>query len=175
MFQNFEIKARYDKLDFAEKQAVSIGADLLGIDHQTDTYFTTRMGRFKLRNTTLSQPYLIPYLRSSEKDIKLSRYEKIPVENPESVKYLFTQLLGRELEIRKKRKIYIFENVRIHLDEVEELGTFIELESVFDPDKSDERLEKKKINRLMELFEINNDSLLSLSYYELIREYREKS
>ena len=175
MFQNFEIKASYDNHKFAEKQARKIGARLLGTDYQVDTYFSTRKGKLKLRETSLSLPYLIPYLRPSEKNIKLSNYEKINIEDAESVKYLFSELLGKELQVRKKRIIYIYENVRIHLDVVEDLGSFIELEAVFDHRESSEAIEKEKINRLMDVFKIKNDKLQSSSYYELIQESREKN
>lgn len=174
MYQNYEIKVRYENLKFAEKQAIMADANLLGIDHQRDTYFVTGKGRLKLRFSDLSEPYLIPYLREDQKGIKLSRYEKIPVENADSVREIFASLLGVEMEIRKTRTIYIYENVRIHLDKVEKLGSFIELEAVFNPTESDEESEKMKINHLMNLFEINSKDLLADSYYDLMREENEK-
>ena len=97
-----------------------------------DTYFRTRAGRLKLRESSLSGGELIPYLRPDAGGARRSDYRVIPVDDPPGVKALLTELLGVHRVVVKQREIFLAGNVRIHLDRVEGLGTFLELEAVFD-------------------------------------------
>lgn len=167
MSKNIEIKACYDDLDFAGSQARKLNCELVGRDAQTDTYFNTSNGRFKLRESTLSGSYLVPYLRPDSAEAKESDYLKIPVDEPQKVKEIFSKIWGIRCVVEKVRKIYLYQNVRIHLDTVSELGTFIELEAVCN-DRSDPERERKKIEYLSDLFKIKKSDLLSGSYSEMI-------
>ena len=137
MAKNLEIKAFCPDLEQTELIVKKIASEYLGLDTQTDTYFYTKNGKFKLRESSLSGSYLIPYLRPDQTDAKLSMYAKIDIQDAVNVKSLFEQLLGIQSIVKKKRAIYLYENVLIHLDEVEGLGTFIEFEAVFDQVVSD--------------------------------------
>ncbi|MCK5032879.1 MAG: class IV adenylate cyclase [Calditrichia bacterium] len=168
MANNLEIKATCPNLLETESIVKKIATEYKGIDSQIDTYFNTNTGRFKLRESSLSGSYLIPYIRPDKTETKLSLYDKIIVSDSENVKSLFTQLLGIHCVVKKKRIIYLYENVRIHLDQVENLGTFIEFEAVFDEINKDEKEQKKKISYLMQQLRIKKGMLIASSYEQLL-------
>jgi predicted adenylyl cyclase CyaB len=70
--------------------------------------------------------------------------------------------------IEKSREIFLYENVRIHLDEVKELGNFLEFEAVMDEKYNNKEAETEKVKYLMEKLEINNEDLISESYENLL-------
>ncbi len=164
--KNIEIKAKYLDLETGRKIAEAIGAKYIGCDHQIDTYFKTPAGRFKLRESSISGAYLVPYVRDNQKNAKASHYVIIPVVNAGEIKNIFSQILGVDSVVEKKRYIYLDDNLRIHLDNVKGIGTFFELEAVCD-NNSDVNMETKKVNELLGLFHIKNEDLLSGSYREM--------
>ena len=168
MAKNLEIKAFCSDLEKTELIVKEIATDFLGKDFQTDTYFMTKNGRFKLRESLLSGSYLIPYIRPNQTDVKLSQYAKINVKDSENVKSLFKKILGIHCVVKKNRSIYLYKNVRIHLDNVNELGTFIEFEAVFDGKNSDEKKEQKKLDYLMKKLNVGIDELSDVSYENLL-------
>jgi len=171
MAKNLEIKAFCSDLERTESIVKKIATEYLGLDTQTDTYFYTKNGRFKLRESSQSGSYLIPYLRLDQTDAKVSMYAKIDIENNSNVKSLFEEILGVQSLVKKKRTIYLYENVRIHLDEVEGLGTFIEFEAVFDDkDNCDEEKQKAKVDYLMQKLDIKKDMLIAVSYENLLKD-----
>ena len=97
-------------------------------------------------------------------------YEKIDVENAQNVKSIFENLLGIDVIVKKKRKIYLFKNVRIHLDEISNLGSFIEFEAVFDKSNSNEKEENEKINFLLKYLDVKQEDLISKSYENLMKD-----
>jgi predicted adenylyl cyclase CyaB len=169
MSKNLEIKARCPNPDKIESLIKKITPSFLGTDHQTDTYFHTKNGRFKLRESTLSGSYLIPYIREDQTQAKLSMYARIPVDDAQNVKSLFENLLGIELVVKKRRKIFLYKNVRIHLDEVDNLGTFIEFEAVLEEENSNPEEEYEKIDFLLKYLMINEKDLIASSYQNLMK------
>jgi len=169
MAKNLEIKAFCYDLEKTELIVKEIATDFLGKDSQTDTYFSTKSGRFKLRESLISGSYLIPYIRPDQANAKLSQYAKINITDSENVKSLFEQLLGIHCIVKKERSIYLYKNVRIHLDKVEQLGTFIEFEAVYNGNDSEEKKEQKKLDYLMEKLKLNKDSLIDVSYENLLK------
>ena len=72
--------------------------------------------------------------------------------------------------IEKKREIYLYENVRIHLDEVKELGNFLEFEAVMDEKYSNKEVETGKVKYLMEKLGVKNEDLIGESYENILLE-----
>ncbi len=166
---NIEIKAHLADIDNAHKIANELDTKLVGIDHQVDTYFKVPQGRMKLRESSLSGATLIPYLRSNQKGPKKSLYALLKSDRPETSKSILTEIFGVEKIVKKERAIYLYENVRIHLDTVEGLGTFLEFEAVYNDDTKEAQLrEQKKVDELMNKFLITKESLLTNSYGELV-------
>ncbi|HBQ20684.1 MAG: hypothetical protein A2Z91_06675 [Deltaproteobacteria bacterium GWA2_38_16] len=165
---NIEIKARHQNLLRAREIAIKLNAKREGIDLQTDTYFKTQGGRLKLRESSLKGARLIPYVRTDQIGPKLSQYLLVPIEQPQIFKNLLKEILGIEVIVKKEREIYLIGNVRVHLDSVENLGSFIEFEAVFD-DVSEEiyKVEVEKVNKLIQDFKIKETDLIKGSYREL--------
>ena len=165
---NVEIKARCEDLAAARERAVRLATDYVGVDHQVDTYFVTRSGRLKLRESSLSGGQLVPYLRPDQTGPRRSDYRIVPVPDPAGTKALLTQILGLHRVVDKQREIFLVDNVRIHLDRVEGLGTFLELEAVFDGDAAAEAEERRKVERLMLELGVDPGDLVATSYEALL-------
>jgi adenylate cyclase class IV len=133
MAENFEAKFDCDDLEEVERLAKRLGATFAGELVQTDTYFRVPEGRLKIRQQRSPEPYaeLIAYFREDSPQIRLSRYERTPLPDPQKV---LVPLIGRHGEpyaiVRKRRRLYLLESARIHLDRVEDLGEFVEIEVV---------------------------------------------
>jgi predicted adenylyl cyclase CyaB len=165
---NFEIKARCADLDAARERALHVATEHVGVDHQVDTYFVTRSGRLKLRESSLSGAHLVPYLRPDQKGPRRSDYRIVPVPDAEGTKALLSEILGVHRVVAKQREIFLVDNVRIHLDRVEGLGTFLELEAIFDGDASAEAAEQRKVEDLMKELGVAESDLVATSYEALL-------
>jgi adenylate cyclase class IV len=95
---------------------------------QEDVFFNCPEGRLKLRIIEGGESYLIFYRRSDQKGPKSSVYYPSPVKDPRSMQALLAAAIGRGKTVRKKRSLFLSGPTRIHFDEVEGLGRFIELE-----------------------------------------------
>lgn len=164
MRANLEIKARCGDLAAARRVAQRLATRHIGVDHQVDTYFCTRVGRLKLRESSLEGGQLVPYLRPDARGPKRADYQVIPVVDAADLKELLGEMLGVHRVVRKQREIFLHENVRIHLDRVERLGEFVELEAVFDGSPAAEVEQRDKVDYLMEEFGIAPGDLLATSY-----------
>jgi predicted adenylyl cyclase CyaB len=168
--RNIEIKARYADLKKGRKTAERLGARLAGIDRQTDTYFRVPTGRLKVRESSLKGGELIPYLRPEEGGPKACDYAVIPLENPVKTVELLGAILGVSVVVKKVRAIYLLENVRIHLDDVEGLGRFLEFEAVCASGGEDEeRRNRERVSALLWEFGIEDSDLVEGSYHELVK------
>ena len=167
MAANIELKARCADLDAARAAAVSLGAEPQGVERQTDTFFVTSRGRLKLRESDRRGATLIPYLRPDARSAKQSDYLVLPLDDPTLAKRLFGHALGIAGVVRKRRELLLLDNVRIHLDRVEGLGTFIEFEAVLSPDTTSEA-EHGKLRQLMGSFGIRDEDLQSQAYIDLL-------
>jgi adenylate cyclase class 2 len=165
---NFELKARCADLALARERARAVATRWLGIDQQVDTYFATAAGRLKLRESSLSGAQLVPYLRPDAPQARRSDYVVIPLPEPERTKHLLVELLGVHRIVRKVREIGLFENVRIHLDQVEGLGDFVELEAVWDGGGAGEADQRRKVAFLRTCLAIRDGDLVGASYEGLL-------
>lgn len=169
---NVEIKARCPDPAAARRAAASVATERVGLDRQVDTYFRTREGRLKLRESSLSGGQLVPYLRPDAGAARRSDYRVVPVDDPPGLKALLARILGVECVVEKEREIWLCENVRIHLDRVEGLGDFVELEAVFDGSPEDEAEQHRKVERLMAALGVSPEALVPVSYENLVRDAR---
>jgi homotetrameric cytidine deaminase len=159
--RNVELKALDP--DPARSLAVchELGAEDKGILRQRDTYFRTRSGRLKLREQEPGGATLIQYDRPDAADARESRYRLTMVPEPDELRASLDAALGTLVVVDKQRHLLLWEGVRIHLDTVEGLGTFVELEGVAPPE-SDLSAEEEKVARLREALGI--EEVLTDSY-----------
>ena len=150
---NVEIKARCDDHDKIREILNSKGADFKGTDHQIDTYFKVPADRLKLREGNIEN-YLIFYERENQDGPKQSKVVLFENKPGSPLKEILTKSLGILAVVDKKREIYFIENVKFHIDTVENLGTFMEIEAI----DSDGTIGKDKLQeqcqRYMDLFDI---------------------
>ena len=98
---------------------------------------------------------------------RLSAYHLVPVADAPALKAALAAALGVRGEVRKRRDIYLWHNVRIHLDEVAGLGTFVEFEAVLGSDE-DETQAPDRLTRLCQELAISSAAHVALSYAELL-------
>ena len=130
--------------------------------------FRTRRGRLKLRESSLSGGQLIPYLRPDRTGPARSEYRLVPVGDPAGLKALLAEILGVHKVVAKRREIWLWRSVRIHLDEVDGLGSFLELEAVFDGSRSGEHAGRREVDLLLAELGVDAGELLAESYEQLV-------
>lgn len=167
--RNVELKAIDLRPDRTLERALSLGARDRGVLVQRDTYFTVAHGRLKLREEEPGDgAHLIAYTRPDDDPaVRVSDYRVVPVAEPRLLCEALEAALGVRRVIAKRRRLLTWEQVRLHLDEVEGLGTFLELEAVERPG-SDLKRERARVAQLREVLEIADDRLLEGSYAELL-------
>lgn len=168
-FINIEIKARTTQADFIRDYLRKAGADYKGTDVQTDTYFKAPSGRLKLRQGKIENN-LIYYDRPNQEGPKQSDFLLQPVQDSEGLKTILTKALGIKVTVTKTREIYYIQNIKFHIDQLEGLGSFVEIEAGNKlADLSVEELHEQ-CRFYMQEFGIKDEDLLSHSYSDMLLE-----
>jgi predicted adenylyl cyclase CyaB len=165
---NVEIKAR--AADFVKQQAIaeSLAAGGPELIVQRDTFFYVPHGRLKLREFAHGSGELIQYTRVDQTTAKISTYTRVETAAPDLLRQTLAAALGVRGEIRKRRWLYLVGQTRIHFDEVQGLGRFIELEVVLHAGQS--VAEGQHIaDALMVELGITNEDLIEQAYIDLLR------
>ncbi|MEA3441261.1 MAG: class IV adenylate cyclase [Chloroflexota bacterium] len=166
---NIEIKARisnFQEIKALIEQNTPITPLVL---EQEDTFFNTPSGRLKLRQQSVIDGQLIYYERADQMGPKLSEYYIYRTSEPDALRYVLTESLGVRGVVRKRRMVYTIGNVRIHLDNVEGLGNFLELEIVLDEGVQRETGVRQAESWISKLA-IHQDDLIESAYIDLIVE-----
>ena len=167
MPMNIEIKAKAGdwEAQLAQSRAMSQREELL---LQEDTFFKCGAGRLKLRDVGAGgESYLIFYQRADQAGPKSSMYDTSPVKDPASMKELLRRSLGADLTVTKKRTVFLSGQTRIHFDEVEGLGRFIEIEVCLKPGQS-EREGLALAKEFMARLQIADSDLLEEAYIDML-------
>lgn len=168
MSANLEIKAPVPDPVAFRVRAEGLATEIVGIDDQVDTYFRVPSGRLKLRESSLLGGQLVPYMRPNDDGPRRADYQLLPVDDPAGLKALLTEMLGLHCVVKKRREIWLVDNVRIHLDAVEGLGAFMELEAAFDGSPAAEAEQQKKVAYLMKELGVAEGDLIATSYEALL-------
>ena len=167
MAENIEIKARVTDWEGLFQRAQAIADYGPEIIHQTDTFFHCKTGRLKLRVFKDGSGELIRYQRPDTTGPKTSDYEIYKSADPASLKQLLTASNGLRAVVIKERTLFLAGQTRIHLDRVEGLGTFMELEVVLHDDQTTE--EGQAIaEELMRVLKIESKDLIDRAYVDLL-------
>ena len=156
--RNLEIKARDADPRRSLEAALALGADDQGELTQRDTYFAGARGRLKLRQQTPGEAELIQYRRPDEAGPRVSEFRLVPVGDVAALEQALDAALGTLVVVEKRRRLLLWEGVRIHLDGVAGLGTYLELEAPEDG--------AEKIDKLRETLQIGD--LIAGSYSDLL-------
>jgi adenylate cyclase, class 2 len=161
--RNVELKATDPDPERSLAVCLELGADDRGVLVQRDTYFRVPEGRLKLREEIPGGAALIQYHRPDEPHARDSRYRIVAIEDPATLRDALDAALGTLVVVDKERRLLLWEGVRIHLDRVAGLGSFLELEGVAAED-SDLAPERERVARLSEALGLDGDRILSDSY-----------
>lgn len=108
---------------------------------------------------------MVQYSRPDVTGPKLSQFNIIEVDEPELLHKILEASVGVLGEVKKKRYLFLHDQTRVHLDNVEELGQFLEFEVCLRPEQTVE--EGTAIaNKMMDIFEIGKDDLLAGAYLD---------
>lgn len=167
MHINLEIKAFCDNRNEIREILKSKNADFKGMDHQIDTYFNVHYGRLKLREGNIEN-HLIHYQRDDQEGPKQSDVLLFKTKPGSALKEILGRSMGILVVVDKKREIYFIDNVKFHLDQVEGLGNFAEIEAI----DEDGNLGKEKLleqcKYYLQLFDIDQEDLVPVSYSDLM-------
>ena len=164
---NIEIKARVHDMARLRARAEAISDTPVQVIPQEDTFFHTPKGRLKLRQLQPDQAQLVYYERPDQDGPKRSSYHIFATTDPEGLKTCLSLALGIRGVVRKTRYLYLAGQTRIHLDDVEGLGQFMELEVVLRDGQTD--AEGKAIaEELMTRLGVRQEDLLEGAYMDLL-------
>ena len=168
--RNLEYKARIEAPSLYEARALALGAKATADLRQADTYFTTPNGRLKLREIDGEPGELIAYQRDEQATDRASDYEVFRTREAGALRDLLATALGVLATVRKRRNLLVLDGARIHLDNVEGLGTFLELEV---PVHGDEAAASKTINWLLGELGLTWAECIRASYLDLALEAKQ--
>ncbi len=135
---NVEIKARIASVEALLPLAAALSEDRHPqLIHQDDTFFRVADGRLKLRVFGNGSGELIHYRRTDDEAPKRSDYLIAAVDDPDAMRELLSRACGLFGRVRKDRLLVLVGQSRIHLDKVEGLGEFLEIEVMLQPEQSD--------------------------------------
>lgn len=171
MPSNVEIKAKLRDRKFAEALAEKLSGRKPEILRQEDVFFPCDGARLKLRILAPDSAELIRYERIDSAETRTSRYQLARTTDPQSLREILTKVLGVVGVVRKKRKLYLIGQTRVHIDDVEGLGEFLEFEVVLQPSQTE--AEGKAIaDELLLRFGIKKQDLLAQAYVDLLAQLK---
>jgi predicted adenylyl cyclase CyaB len=168
MARNVEIKARLASIAAIEPKVAALADAGPTPIAQDDTFFHCPHGRLKLRVFADGSGELIAYERSDTAGPKLCDYVRTPVAEPDSLREALTRACGQRGRVVKQRTLYRIGATRVHLDVVEGLGHFLEIEVVLREDQTIAEGEAVA-RRLLTAFGIAPAQLLAQAYIDLLQ------
>jgi predicted adenylyl cyclase CyaB len=168
MARNIEIKARAHQFEQLRERAAALATDAPLVFRQQDFFYDVPTGRLKLRQFDDGTPSeLIFYQRDDRDGPKVSYYSRSPVTNPEAMHALLAQALTTRGIVSKERHVFLVGRTRIHLDRVDGLGDFIELEVVLAQD-DDETGGEQEAHDMFARLGVTQADLVPLAYVDLL-------
>lgn len=167
MGRNIELKARVTNPDAVEMRARALADQGPFELQQDDTFFACARGRLKLRQLGADEGQLIFYQRPDAAGPTLSEYVIAPTVTPAPLHAALAAALGTVGRVRKRRRLYIVGNTRIHLDDVAGLGSFLELEVVLAEGQSTAE-GVATAHRLFEELGVPSSALVEGAYVDLL-------
>ena len=168
MHLNVEIKAKARDRATIEAYLKEHNADFRGVDHQVDTYFTVPAGRLKLREGNIENS-LIFYNRPDQAGPKTSEVHLYHPQETPKLRAVLSAALGSWQTVSKDRAIYFIDNVKFHLDRVEGLGEFIEIEAIDADGSLGQQNIHAQCEHYIKAFGIKEEDLLEQSYSDLLK------
>ncbi|MBU1101581.1 MAG: CYTH domain-containing protein [Bacteroidetes bacterium] len=159
---NLELKSKVENFDSIIKALNALGAKEEMVLNQCDVYYDYPDFKLKLRIQN-GKNHLIKYLRDESGPDRWSNYDILHLEGSDPRSYL-ADFLKESIVVEKVRILYIYKNTRIHLDDVKELGLFIELETIMDKGEADAQ---QRFNFLVNELKLDLNNQIKMGYKEL--------
>lgn len=167
MPRNVEIKARPVDITDCEQRARTLAGTAPSLIVQEDFFFHCGNGRLKLRVLSPARGQLIHYHRADTSSPSLSRYRIAETNTPDALLDTLATAYGVRGVVRKRRHLYRVGRTRVHIDRVETLGGFVELEVVL-ADGDSEPAARNEASTLMTKLGIDEGDLIETAYIDLI-------
>lgn len=167
MARNVEIKARMNDRAQVLTHLLPLATSGPSEISQDDTFFKTTSGRLKLRDFGDGTGELIYYERADEAGPKASFYVRSPTTEPDTLRQALTLAHGQIGRVRKQRTLYLIGRTRVHLDQVVDLGDYLELEVVL-ADHEVDASGTQEAQDIMAALGIASTSLVQGAYLDLL-------
>ena len=173
MARNVELKVAVPSLEQIRQRAQDIADSGPFVLEQVDFFFPANSGRLKLRcekqsgRETPAKAELIAYQRSDEAESRVSDYERCEITDPECLRRALSKSLGDGPIVRKSRELYLVKRARIHLDTVESLGTFVEIEVVMQEQDGEEQ-GHRELHQHLEALGLLEAEMIDVAYADLL-------
>ncbi|MBM3242946.1 class IV adenylate cyclase [Candidatus Poribacteria bacterium] len=164
--KNLELKSKCVNLEKLCLLMFELGAEYQKTMHQIDTYFNAPKGRLKLREIDGEIAQFVYYERADESAPRYSNYSIVEITDASGFKQMMMNALGVKAIVDKVRELWMYGNTRIHVDDVNGLGHFVELETVITNQTNTEaQAEHHLVKRALE---IDAAEIVPVSYSDLI-------
>ena len=164
MKKNLEIKYKFGNL----KEISYVTGILKNYSHtteiQTDIYYKTNKGRLKLRIINDTEGSLILYNRAEKKNKRISKYTISKTKDYRELDFILRKQFGLLVTVSKKREVYVYNNVRVHIDTVKGLGKFLEIEIIYDEISK----AKNQMKLLISGLKLDENKFIKVSYSDLL-------
>lgn len=167
MAKNVEIKAKVRNLAQTKELIERLPFSSREVVDQEDTFFVVEKGKLKLRRIAHNRAELIRYDRTDQIGPKTSEYSITATNCPDIVLRSLSGRYAIKGIVKKRRELYIIRQMRIHLDDVDGLGNYIEFEYVLN-EGQDVREGEEQVNKLMDILGIGKDDLEDKAYIDLL-------
>jgi len=167
---NVEIKAKCNDPQIIREILSERNAIFKGTDNQKDTYFKVNNGRMKMREGNIEYS-LVYYNREDISGPKKSDVLYYHPRKEDLIKKQLEKAIGTLVVVDKKREIYYIDNIKFHIDEVENLGSFVEIEAIDKTGNIGLETLYKQCKQYLELFKIKSENLLNNSYSDMLLEH----
>lgn len=164
---NVEIKSRCNTPEAVRSYLLGAGAEFRGTDHQVDTYFNVPQGRLKLREGNIENN-LIFYERCNQQGPKQSSFRLVKVPDAAGLKAALASSCGIKTVVDKQRGIYYIGNVKFHIDQVEGLGSFVEIEAFNENGMHGTSSLQAQCDHYIRELGIRQADLIAVSYSDLL-------
>lgn len=167
MAENIEFKAKINNYSLMYQRVAQLTKVNPTVLLQQDIFYKAHFGRLKLRSIYNTEHELIFYLRPNKEGPKRSKYIRIRINNESLIDSILTKTLGQLVVVRKQRNLFLLDKIRFHLDRVDNLGAFLEIEYILSPMESRETA-LGTVNNLIQKLQIQKNMLVDHSYAELL-------
>lgn len=167
MRRNVEIKARARDFEGQLASALKLAGGREEVLVQEDVFFAAPSGRLKLRKFASGRAELIYYVRPDAERASESSYVVVPTDDPEAAEEFLSRLFDVAGVVRKTRTLCLAGSTRIHLDRVEGLGEFVEIEAMLEPAESFED-GRARLVEIQSALGIGDSDLVDVAYVDML-------